>query len=128
MWKNLLCVETAVTKTIDRYGRLHVLFNNAGRGGSGIRFPEEPDEVWEQVLRVNLTGTFFMCRAVWPHLIAAGGGVIINMSSLAAVVGVSDALRERAQALPSASYFVSKAGVEALTVISLVWVPATISA
>ena len=107
-------VDAAVTKTIDRYGSLHVLFNNAG-GGSGLRFPEEPEEVWEQVLRVNLTGAFFVCRAVWPHLIAAGGGVIINMSSLAAVVGVSDVLRERAQALPSASYFVSKAGLEAFT-------------
>lgn len=74
-------VEAAVAQTIDRYGSLHVLFNNAG-GGSGVIFPEESDEVWERVLRINLTGTFLMCRAVWPHLIAAGGGVIINPGSV----------------------------------------------
>jgi NAD(P)-dependent dehydrogenase (short-subunit alcohol dehydrogenase family) len=107
-------VEAAVATTIDRYGSLHVLFNNAG-GGSGVIFPEESDEVWERVLRINLTGTFLMCRAVWPHLIAAGGGVIINMSSLAAVVGVSETVREMTHALPSASYFASKAGIEAFT-------------
>jgi len=108
-------VEAAVTKAIDRYGSLHVLFNNAG-GGARAMFPEESDEEGERVLRVNLTGTFRMCRAAWPHLIAAGGGVIINMSSLAAVVGVSEAVREMTQVIPpSASYFASKAGIEALT-------------
>jgi NAD(P)-dependent dehydrogenase (short-subunit alcohol dehydrogenase family) len=108
-------VDAAVTTAIKRYGSLHVLFNNAG-GGSGVIFPEESDEVWERVLRVNLTGTFFMCRAAWPHLMAAGGGVIINMSSFAAVAGVSEAIRERTQMPPpSASYFAAKAGIEAFT-------------
>jgi NAD(P)-dependent dehydrogenase (short-subunit alcohol dehydrogenase family) len=107
-------VEAAVAKAIDRYGGLHVLFNNAG-SGARVMFPEESDEVWEQVLRVNLTGTFLMCRAVWPHLIAAGGGAIINMSSLAAVAGVNDRVREMMQVIPSASYFASKAGIEAFT-------------
>jgi NAD(P)-dependent dehydrogenase (short-subunit alcohol dehydrogenase family) len=107
-------VEAAVAKTIDRYGGLHVLFNNAG-GGARDMFPEESDEVWERVLRVNLTGTFLMSRAVWPHLIAAGGGTIINKSSLAAVAGISDAVRGMTQVIPSASYVASKAGIEAFT-------------
>jgi NAD(P)-dependent dehydrogenase (short-subunit alcohol dehydrogenase family) len=109
-----ISVEAAVATTIDQYGSLHVLFNNAG-GGARDLFPEESDEVWERVLRVNLTGTFLMSRAVWPHLIAAGGGAIINMSSLAAVAGVSDAVRAMTQVIPSASYFASKAGIEAFT-------------
>jgi NAD(P)-dependent dehydrogenase (short-subunit alcohol dehydrogenase family) len=107
-------VEAAVTKVTDRYERLHVLFNNAGGGARAI-FPEESEEEWERVLQVNLTGTFLMCRAVWPHLLAAGGGAIINMSSLAAVAGISETIREMTQGMPSASYFASKAGIEALT-------------
>jgi NAD(P)-dependent dehydrogenase (short-subunit alcohol dehydrogenase family) len=99
-------VEAAVANTIDRYGGLHVLFNNAG-GGARDMFPEESD--------VNLTGTFLMSRAVWPHLIAAGGGTIINKSSLAAVAGISDAVRGMTQVIPSASYVASKAGIEAFT-------------
>jgi NAD(P)-dependent dehydrogenase (short-subunit alcohol dehydrogenase family) len=91
-----------------------VLFNNAG-GGARDLFPEESDEVWERVLRVNLTGTFLMSRAVWPHLIAGGGGAIINISSVMAVAGISDAMRAMAQWIPSASYFASKAGIEAFT-------------
>jgi 3-oxoacyl-[acyl-carrier protein] reductase len=107
-------VEAAVAKALDRYGSLHVLFNNAGGGARAI-FPKESEEEWERVLRVNLTGTILMCRAVWPHLITAGGGVIINMSSLAAVAGVSETVRETTQAMPSASYFASEAGIEAFT-------------
>jgi NAD(P)-dependent dehydrogenase (short-subunit alcohol dehydrogenase family) len=108
-------VAAAVTTAIDRYGSLHVLFNNAGAGVRAT-FPEESEEEWVRVLRVNLTGTFLMCQAAWPHLIAAGGGVIINMSSFAAVGGVSAALRERTQVSPpSASYFAAKAGIEAFT-------------
>jgi meso-butanediol dehydrogenase/(S,S)-butanediol dehydrogenase/diacetyl reductase len=108
-------VEAAVTTAIDRYGSLHVLLNNAGAGARAT-FPEESDEEWERVLRVNLTGTFLMCQAAWPHLIAAGGSVIINMSSFAAVSGVSEAVRKMTQVSPpSASYFASKAGIEAFT-------------
>jgi NAD(P)-dependent dehydrogenase (short-subunit alcohol dehydrogenase family) len=108
-------VDAAVATTIDRYGRLQVLFNNAGAGARAT-FPEESDEEWERVLRVNLTGTFLMCRAAWPHLIASGGGVIINMSSFAAVAGMGEAMRELAQVSPpSASYSAAKAGIEGFT-------------
>ena len=107
-------VEAAVTCTLDTYGALHVLFNNAGAAAREV-FPEESDEVWDQILRVNLTGTLLMSRAVWPHFIAAGGGTIINMSSQAADMGMTGTLREIIKTLPSASYFVAKAGVEAFT-------------
>jgi len=106
-------VEAAVAQTVARYGGLQVLFNNAG-GGALDRFPEESEEVWERVLKVNLTGTFLMSQAVWSHLIAAGGGTIINMSSLAAVSGPNDT-RLALGNVPSASYYASKAGIEAFT-------------
>jgi NADP-dependent 3-hydroxy acid dehydrogenase YdfG len=69
--------EAALTQTVATYGGLHVLFNTAG-GGAGEMFPAETDEGWKQVLGVNLTGTFLMCRAAWLHLVAAGGGAIIE--------------------------------------------------
>jgi NAD(P)-dependent dehydrogenase (short-subunit alcohol dehydrogenase family) len=93
---------------------LHVLINNAG-GGAREMFPAESDETWDRVLRVNLTACFLTCRAAWPHLIKAGGGAIVNVSSLAAVSGVSDAVLERYPALPSASYIAAKAGLEGFT-------------
>ena len=107
-------IEAAVAQTIATYGGLHVLFNNAGGGARGM-FPEEDTETWERVLKVNLTGTFLMSRAAWPHLVAAGGGAVINMSSLAAVYGPSDALKDLLPRIPSASYSAAKAGIEALT-------------
>ena len=107
-------VEAAVAKTVEQYGGLNVLFNNAG-GGARVMFPEESDEVWEKVLKVNLTGTFLMSRAAWPHFIAAGGGAIINMSSLAAVSGPNETQLALVNVIASASYYASKAGIEAFT-------------
>ena len=107
-------VEAAVTQTVATYGGLHVRCNNAGMAVRET-FPVETDEGWERVLRVNLTGTFLMCRAAWPHLVAAGGGTIINMSSLSAVFGSSEALQELNAPFPSSAYAVAKARSEALT-------------
>ena len=60
-------VETAVFK----YGASDILFNKAGPGG-GEKFPDEDDGGWDRVIAVNLSGTFYMSRAVWPHMIEAG--------------------------------------------------------
>ncbi len=107
-------VEAAVAKTVSTYGALHVLINNAG-GGAREVFPEESDETWDRVLRVNLTACFLTCRAAWPHLIQAGNASIVNVSSLAAVSGVSEAVFERTPVMPSASYIAAKAGLEGFT-------------
>lgn len=106
-------VKEAVAATVKAYGRIDILFNNAG-GGAGSRFPNEPDEEWLRVIDVNLNGTFYMSKAVWPHLVAAGGGAVVNMSSLAAQRGFSPAMVD-AYGATSSSYYVAKAGVDALT-------------
>ena len=111
---NREAVEAAVAQTVTTYGGLHVLINNAG-GGAREMFPAESDETWDRVLRVNLTACFLTCRAAWPHLIKAGGGAIVNVSSLASVSGVSEAVFERNPILPSASYVAAKAGLEGFT-------------
>ena len=107
-------VDAAVEKTVETYGTVNVLFNNAGFG-AGQNFPNEDDESWDMVIKVNLSGTFYMSRAVWPHMIEAGGGSIVNMSSIAAVVGFSKNMYDLTGRVPSSSYYVAKAGIDAFT-------------
>ena len=106
-------VAAAVNKAAATYGAINILFNNAG-GGSMENFPNESSEEFSRIVRVNLVGTFNMSQAVWPHLIEAGGGAVINMSSLAAQRGMSPVMYEEFGASTSA-YWAAKAGVEALT-------------
>ena len=106
-------VQKAVAQAADAYGAINVLFNNAG-GGSGAQFPDEPNEEWHRVVNTNLTGTFYVSRAVWPHLVAAGGGTVVHMSSLAAQRGFSSRMQDEF-GTTSASYYAAKAGVDALT-------------
>ena len=95
------------------YGGVHLLFNNTG-GGARSHFPDESNEEWDRVISVNLTGSFYVSRAVWPHLIDAGGGAVVNMSSLAAQRGFSPRMLEEFDT-SSSSYYAAKAGVDALT-------------
>ncbi len=71
-------------------GGLDVLVNNAGIGGPTRPLQELDPADWDAVLRVNLTGTFDVTRLAIPHLIAAGGGVILNMSSAAGRFGYAN--------------------------------------
>lgn len=106
-------VTRAVEQAAAVHGRIDVLFNNAG-GGAGSSFPNEPIEEWHRVIQTNLTGTFYVSQAVWPHIVAAGGGAVVNMSSLAAQRGFSPKMKEAFGATAS-SYYAAKAGVDALT-------------
>ena len=106
-------VQAAVAEASTIYDGIHLLFNNAG-GGGGSQFPNEPDSEWHRVINTNLTGTFYVSRAVWPHLVAAGGGAVVNMSSLAAQRGFSSRMQDEF-GTTSASYYAAKAGVDALT-------------
>jgi NAD(P)-dependent dehydrogenase (short-subunit alcohol dehydrogenase family) len=68
-------------------GHVDVLCNHAGIGGLLGPMLEVPDEDWAQVLGVNLTGTYMMCRRVLPGMLAAGGGVIVNTASISGLRG-----------------------------------------
>jgi NAD(P)-dependent dehydrogenase (short-subunit alcohol dehydrogenase family) len=73
-------VDEIFASTMDQYGRADVLVNAAAILGPIGRLWEVDPELWADALRVNLLGTFLCCRAVIPHLIAGGGGKIINFS------------------------------------------------
>lgn len=77
----------AVEVTVNRYGKLNVLVNNAG---ISIMNPllETDEETWDKVMEVNAKGAFLGTKASIPAMKVAGGGSIINIASLAALVGV----------------------------------------
>ncbi len=94
----------AVDKTVHEFGRLDILFNNAG-----VFYPHTvvdcPEEEWDLTIDVNLKGTYLMSKLALPAMIAQGGGVIINNSSGWGITGGNEA----------ASYCASKGGVVLLT-------------
>ena len=93
-------VDSAVEEAVSKYGTINILFNNAG-GGAGENFPNEGDEGWDRVINVNLSGTFYISRAVWQHMVEAGGGAIVNNSSIAAVIGFSKNMYDITGGTPS---------------------------
>jgi gluconate 5-dehydrogenase len=99
-------VRQAVQQTISTFGKIDILVNNAG---IGRRAPAEDmtDAAWGDVLAVNLNGSFHFCREVGRHMIERGaGGRIINMASIAGVVGIETG---------NINYAASKGGLVALT-------------
>lgn len=94
----------AVIAEVAEAGRIDHVFNIAGVG-STTTAPETPVETWDAVFAVNARGTFLVCKHAIPHMVEAGGGSIVNMASVAGLVG----LRSRA------AYCASKGAVVALT-------------
>jgi len=98
-------VEAAVERVLRRFGRLDAVVNAAGVGGyTGDVVDTTPSE-WDRVVAVNLAGVYLVCRATIPHLRAALGGRIVNISSQYGLVGGAG----------SPAYAASKAGVVGLT-------------
>ena len=73
-------VEAMVQAAVQRFGRLDILFNNAGIGSFGAT-PELPVEEWQRVIAIDLNGVFYGCRSAIPVMRAQGGGVIVNTAS-----------------------------------------------
>ena len=107
--------EAMVAAALERYGALHVLFNNVGIDGPGSVVDVE-EEVWDRVLAVNLKGMMLTSKYAVPRMVEAGGGSIINMSSivgLRASTSVIDVKSDTGAA--STAYAASKGGVISLT-------------
>mgnify|MGYP000929351019 FL=1 len=98
--------EKVMKDTIGNWGRVDVLVNNAGvvsRGPDTVI--EQNEQEWDRIININLKGVWLGMKAVLPQMIKNGGGKIVNVSSLAAIVGLSGL----------AAYTSSKGGVSALT-------------
>jgi NAD(P)-dependent dehydrogenase (short-subunit alcohol dehydrogenase family) len=101
-------IASMVASTVDRFGGLHLLHNNAAdvviiqRDGDIVSMDVE---VWDRTMAVNLRGPMLGCKHAIPHMIAAGGGAIVTTSSTSGQFGD----------LSRAAYGVSKAGIDSLT-------------
>src|SRR6187549_2829376 len=78
-------VERMLQAAVDRFGKLDVLFNNAGVPQSFTPFEESTDALYDRIFDVNMRGVFYGCRAAIPHLKKNGGGVILNTASPAGI-------------------------------------------
>ena len=78
-------VEAMIDRCADLHGRVDVLVNNAGVNIPGV-LHEVPDDVIDRTLAVNVKGAIYGCRAAIPHMLSAGGGSIVNISSVNGIV------------------------------------------
>jgi NAD(P)-dependent dehydrogenase (short-subunit alcohol dehydrogenase family) len=97
--------EQLVGETVKKFGALHVAVNNAGVGGPAAFTGEYPIDGWDKVIAVNLSGVFYGMRYQIPAMKAAGGGSIVNMSSILGQVAFRG----------SPAYVAAKHGVLGLT-------------
>jgi 2-dehydro-3-deoxy-L-rhamnonate dehydrogenase (NAD+) len=98
-------VAGAVGALIREIGGIDILVNNAGITGGNAPLWQLAPEAWRRVIEVNLVGPYLVCRAVVPHMVAAGYGRIVNIASIAGKDGN-----------PNASHYsASKAGLIGLT-------------
>lgn len=99
-------IGSMVDACVAHYGGLDVAFNNAGIDGAfNVDTPDHPEEVWDDLLAINLTGVWFCMRHQIPAMLAGGGGSIVNMASMAGVKGFPG----------SSGYAASKFGVVGIT-------------
>ena len=99
--------KAMVDLAIERYGRVDVLYNNAGiMPEAAHSVVDTPVEAWDQVMAVNVRGVYLACKYAIPRMIERNNGSIINVSSFVAILGCS---------VPQDAYTASKGAVLALT-------------
>jgi len=99
-------VQALVRKTVEKFGRLDIAFNNAGIEGSLVPIVEQSEEDWDRTIDINLKGTWLCLKyEIQQMLKQGGGGAIVNMASVAGLIGSSG----------FATYCASKHGVMGLT-------------
>jgi NAD(P)-dependent dehydrogenase (short-subunit alcohol dehydrogenase family) len=102
---NAADVQTMIAGAIETYGRLDFAVNNAGIGGVSAPTADYSETDWRRVIDINLTGVWLCMKHEIPALLAAGGGVIINVASILGQVGFANA----------PAYVAAKHGVVGLT-------------
>ena len=98
-------VQKATETTLKKNNKIEILINNAGIAGPSFKTWEYPIDQWQNVIDIDLTGLFYCCRSVVPHMIKANYGRIVNIASIAGKEGNPNAM----------PYSAAKAGVIALT-------------
>ena len=101
-------VESLVNEAVESYGRLDCAVNNAGIEGDLAPTAEYPDETWNRVLGINLTGVFLCMKHEIPRMLETGGGAIVNVASILGLVGFATA----------PAYTAAKHGVVGLTKVT----------
>ncbi len=97
--------EAAIAAAVTQFGRLDILVNNAGVASARAPIHTSTIDNWHRVINVNLNGVFYGMKYALAHFVERGGGVIVNISSIAAIVAFPE--------LPP--YNAAKAGVSQLT-------------
>ena len=98
-------VENSTKQTLEKNNKIDILVNNAGIAGPSFKTWEYPIEQWQNVVDIDLTGVFYCCRAIVPHMVTNNYGRIVNIASIAGKEGNPNAM----------PYSAAKAGVIALT-------------
>ena len=102
---NAQSVEAAVNETIKNFAKIDILVNNAGIAGPNHKTWEYPNDDWQKVIDIDLTGVFYCCKYVVPQMIKNNYGRIVNVASIAGKEGNPNAM----------PYSAAKAGVMAIT-------------
>lgn len=98
-------VAAASSQAVSQHGKIDIMVANAGISGPNFTTWEYPIDDWEKILKINLTGIFYCCRAILPHMLEKNYGRIVTVASIAGKEGNPNA----------SAYSASKAGVIALT-------------
>jgi dihydroanticapsin dehydrogenase len=91
--------------SIEKYGKVDILFNNAGVMQEQVHLADLSEKEWDRVISINLKGAFLMSKYAIPRMLSQGGGVIISTASVTAMVGLAK----------GAAYAASKGGLVCLT-------------
>ena len=98
-------VVSSTNETLSKHNKIDILVNNAGIAGPSFKTWEYPIDQWHSVIDIDLTGLFYCCRAIVPHMIEKNYGRIVNIASIAGKEGNPNAM----------PYSAAKSGVIALT-------------
>ena len=98
-------VSSGFKSTLERVDKVDILVNNAGIAGPTVKSWEYPNDDWQKIMDINLTGTFNCCKVIVPHMIKNNYGRIVNIASVSGKDGNANA----------SAYSSSKAGVIGLT-------------